>query len=446
MLLYGTISAQYTTIVEFTGDGEGNAIGGLYSDGTFLYGVTPWGGGGLGCIYKYALDGSGYTLLRNLSYSDGGRCNSSLISDGTYLYGTGTDGNGSIFKIKKDGTSFQTFFCFTGTTTGRIPQGSLLLVGNFLYGMASSGGANNSGTIFKIGKDGTGFVNLYNFSGIDGKNPNGGLVSDGIFLYGMTMNGGANDIGVLFRIKLDGTQYSKFLDFDTINGMNPYGSLIIDGGYLYGMTKFGGSNGSNGGTIFKIKTDGTGFVKIYNLTGENGGGFFPHSSLFTDGLFLFGTTTGGPGPMLCGTVFRIKKDGTEYFVMHGFGMDGNMPHGPVISDGSYLYGTTTYGNYNVGCGLGGSGVVYKLNMSVGIEETIFSNDVEVFPNPTEGSFQIENIKENSLIEVFNILGIKIFEKRITHGESIDIFSQPNGLYYLRIRNGEVIYYKTILKE
>ena len=57
----------------------------------------------------------------------------------------------------------------------------------------------------------------------------------------MTPGGGANDDGVIFKIKLDGTGYLKLLDFDCTNGCGGESSLIYDGTYFYGMT-FGGGN------------------------------------------------------------------------------------------------------------------------------------------------------------------------------------------------------------
>ena len=52
----------------------------------------------------------------------------------------------------------------------------------------------------------------------------------------MTNTGGASNYGTIFKIKLDGTGYVKLFDFSTGTGNNPTGSLIYDGTFLYGMT------------------------------------------------------------------------------------------------------------------------------------------------------------------------------------------------------------------
>src|ERR1035437_7651998 len=81
-------------------------------------------------------------------------------------------------------------------------------------------------------------------------------------------------------------QYTKLLDFaGTTNGSHPYfGSLVADGTFLCGMTYDGGTN--TYGTIFKIKTDGTGYVKLLDFAGASNGQY-PTGSLIFDGTFLY---------------------------------------------------------------------------------------------------------------------------------------------------------------
>jgi len=118
--------------------------------------------------------------------------------------------------------------------------------------MTQSGGINDLGTVFKIMPNGSGYAKLLDFNGTaNGKNPNASLISDGTYLYGMTQAGGTNDFGTVFKLKPNGTGYMKLLDFDgTFNGKSPLGSLSSDETFLYGMTFYGGLN--NLGTVFKI--------------------------------------------------------------------------------------------------------------------------------------------------------------------------------------------------
>jgi uncharacterized repeat protein (TIGR03803 family) len=137
---------------------------------------------------------------------------------------------------------------FSGTTTdGKCPNGSFVLKGSVLYGMTLYGGASGAGTIFKINMGGTGFAVIHSFAGgtTDGKNPYGSLTLVNGKLYGMTNQGGTVDGGILFKINSDGTGFELLHSFVASLGTYPYGSLIRKvsgkiGDMLYGMTSRGG--------------------------------------------------------------------------------------------------------------------------------------------------------------------------------------------------------------
>ena len=89
MLFYGILNAQYSKLLDFTGTNGSNAHGALISDGAFLYGMTLTGGGGTnGVIFRINMNGTGDTIIRNFGGdANGGNPYGSLISDGTFLYG-----------------------------------------------------------------------------------------------------------------------------------------------------------------------------------------------------------------------------------------------------------------------------------------------------------------------------------------------------------------------
>ncbi len=289
-----------------------------------------------------------HTRLLDFGMISGHSPNGSLISDGTFLYGLTSGGGinnyGTIFKIQFDGTGYSNLLDFNGTGNGSYPQGSLFYDGTFLYGMTSLGGANNSGTIFKLMPDGSGFTTLFHFSGSDGDRPNGSLISDGTFLYGMTSGGGFDD-GVIFKIMPDGTGYVILSRFESPGaGSQPYGDLLITGGFLYGMTVQGGAFGL--GTIFKLMPDGTGYTTVFDFGATTNDGRQPHGSLIWDGTFLYGMTRSGGG-LSDGIAFKIKPDGSEFTEIHKFMgvdiFDGSSPYGSFIFNNNYLYGLTSYG-------------------------------------------------------------------------------------------------------
>ena len=71
-----------------------------------------------------------------------------------------------------------------------------------LYGTTSAGGANDDGTVFKIGPNGTETI-LHSFAGgiTDGAGPQVALIMDSAGdLYGTTQSGGTYSGGTVFKI------------------------------------------------------------------------------------------------------------------------------------------------------------------------------------------------------------------------------------------------------
>ncbi len=333
--------------------------------GTFLYGMTSEGGiNNLGVVYKVKVDGTGYTKLLDFDGENNGSApyGSFYYDGGTgFLYGMtqrgGTNDHGTIFKIKTDGSGFTKLFEFLYNVSGSFPYGSLISDGTFLYGMTGQGGSTALyGTVFKIMPDGSSYTRLLDFNyNTTGGFPQGSLLYEGAtgFLYGMTGQGGTYFDGTVFKIKTDGTGFAKLRDFSgTADGIGPLGSLIQIGSTLYGMCQQGGGNSR--GSIFKIDTDGNNFIRLYDFSnGTNGNS--PRGALVYDGTFLYGSTTQG-GTNSSGTVFKIHPDGTNFQKIQDLDMNtyGPQPEGTLLLDGTTLYGSRS-GTFTQ---LGG---IYKLN-------------------------------------------------------------------------------------
>src|SRR3989337_1881819 len=93
-------NAQYTKLLDIDGTNGSSPLGSLISDGTFLYGMTQWGGtNNIGTIFKIMPDGSGYTKLLDFDDTNGSKPACSLISDGTFLYGMTTFGGTNMMGV-----------------------------------------------------------------------------------------------------------------------------------------------------------------------------------------------------------------------------------------------------------------------------------------------------------------------------------------------------------
>src|SRR5207245_593366 len=104
-------------------------------------------------------------------------------------------GSGTLFKLNTDGTGFANVYHFTGGGDGSHPHGGLIFSSNTLYG------TTRSGTAFAVNTNGLGFTTLHVFNGCDGAQPLADLVLSGNTLYGTTTFGGcANDSGTVFAV------------------------------------------------------------------------------------------------------------------------------------------------------------------------------------------------------------------------------------------------------
>ena len=231
--------------------------GGAYDHGT-VYSV-PTNGVGFASLHDF-VNPSGQN--GNLNY-DGLFPLSRLVLAGATLYGVAEGGGsfarGTVFAVETNNPgSFRVLHYFppvdptTQTNTdGASPFAGLAVSGDTLYGIASFGGRSGNGSIFAVNTNGTGFTNLYDFTGTnDGANPETGLLVVGNTIYGATPNGGAWTNGVLFALKTDGTGYTNLYSFTGgFDGAAPGGDLILSGHTLYGTASGGGSGQ---GTVFSF--------------------------------------------------------------------------------------------------------------------------------------------------------------------------------------------------
>jgi uncharacterized repeat protein (TIGR03803 family) len=237
-------------------------FGGAFNHGTISYVTTNGVSSG---IFHHFSTPHGPDFNLN---SDGLFPSSKLIFSNGTLYGTAEGGgnfaSGTVFAVDTNNPgSFRILHYFTATTpqyTGTNTDGAfsfagLVLSGNTLYGTTFGGGSFGYGTVFAVNTDGSGFTNLYSFTGTNGAyGPHSGLTLSGNTLYGTTSGGGslgALSSGTLFAINTDGSGYRSLYSFSGgYDGAAPQGDLIVNNNTLYGTTAGGGSSGN--GTVFSF--------------------------------------------------------------------------------------------------------------------------------------------------------------------------------------------------
>jgi uncharacterized repeat protein (TIGR03803 family) len=287
-------------------------------------------------------------------YPEGG-----LIRDGSgNLYGVtstgGASNDGTVFEVAAGSGAITTLASFAGAD-GISPVGTLVMDGSGnLYGTAYAGGASNDGTVFELARGSGHITVLASFNGTNGANPAAGLVLDASGnLYGTASQDGASGCGTVFEVARGSGTVRTLVSFTGANGAAPDAALVIDAaGNLYGTASQGGA--AHGGTVFEVAAGSGTLTTLAAFRGANGAA--PAGPLVLDAAGnLYGTTTQG-GAYVAGTVFEVAAGSGTLTTLASFtGANGAAPYAGLVLDAAgNLYGTTTQG------GASGYGVVFEL--------------------------------------------------------------------------------------
>jgi len=280
------------------------------------------------------------------------------------------------------------------------------------------------------------------------------------------ISAGSKDI---FVLKLDAS--GAFVWAKSFGGSNDdegY-SIAVDGlgnvfttGYFNGTVNFGtGANLiSQGYDIFVLKLSSTGTFVWAKKMGGSGADYGKSISVdasgnvYTTGYFN-GTADFDPGT---GMSNLISKGGADIFISklnssvnfvfssqfggtsadQGFFitlnsssnifMTGFFSNTVDFDPGTSIVNLTSAGLYDT--------FVLKLDTLTGIEEIYNKVNYNIYPNPSDGKFNVET--GNSFItsiEIFNLVGSRIFSKDFikSSASEVDISNQNNGIYFVKVK-------------
>lgn len=273
-------------------------------------------------------------------------------------------------------TNFQILWPFAVTNGTTQPNAAVTEASDgMLYGI-TYGGATPSdyGGVFKIAKDGSQFQILQQFNQTNGENPAAPLIeaTNGV-LYGTTSGGATNNGGTIFQINKNGSGFAvvHYLTVATNDGGNPSSGLLqASDGRLYGTSQSGGTAPRGGdGVVFRMDLTGSNFTILHSFSGNDGD--IPAAALIqgTNGL-LFGATSDDASNHN-GTIFQLDTNGNNFAVIHYFAGGTNDGSGPSAKlfkgPNGKLYGTTVSGGrYNNG------GIAFSLDYN-GSNYTVLHN-------------------------------------------------------------------------
>jgi uncharacterized repeat protein (TIGR03803 family) len=366
ILTMGTAHADSLKVLHNFSGKDGLAPTGMIqaSDGNF-YGATTSGGAvdkclppdGCGTLFRMDMTGQ-LQRLHVFNKKDGFYPSGLVEGPNGRLYGATREGGqksggggGVLFSISPTGADFKIHHRFVGgddCCDGARPQPGMVLAsdGKF-YGTTEFGGDFRDsdhpgfGTVFRFDLATNKITYLHSFQLADGNGifPNGYVIqaADG-FIYGTTREGGSAGGGTLWKIKTDGTAYQVVTQLPNLETHS--GPIQGTDGNFYGTDDIGN------GSVYKVDAAGNlSFVNRFD-SADGKGLFYPVTQL--GDRFLYGTTEeGGLLDPQGGDIFRLSTDG-KIRILHSFDTDvpegGFIPNAKLIvgTDGK-LYGTTALG-------------------------------------------------------------------------------------------------------
>jgi uncharacterized repeat protein (TIGR03803 family) len=301
-----TDGSYYKDLFDFDTANGGNPQGSVILLGNKLFGATSEN-----TIFSIDTNGKGFKVLFTFNgiNSQGSWPNGALTFSGGKLYGTTIYGGkysndkGMVFCIDTNGKGFKDLLDFNGKN-GEFPVGGPLAYSSgVLYGMTQYGGANDSGCVFSIDTNGNKYKDLFDFNEANGKRPYAtSLVLSGSTLYGTVTEGGAHDSGCIFSIDTNGSGYTDLFDFNNKSSGIPQSGLMLSGNVLYGTTFRGGTY--HGDCIFSIGANGSNYTDLFDFDGTDGAAPW-NMALISSGNVLYGTTSYGGTSNRYGVVFKF---------------------------------------------------------------------------------------------------------------------------------------------
>lgn len=406
---FDPLTGIYTKLIDFSDDIGSLPSGGITLANNKLYGMTLNGGSGnYGVLYEFDPVADNYTKKIDLAGKGVLMPFGRLVLYNGKLYGISLAGgqqftsNGTLFEYDPVSNIFSKKVDLT-PAGGEHPHGSLVVFDDKLWGLTTSGGANDQGVIFQYDPATNVYTRKIDLTKAGGGHPSGDLVVSGNKLLGLTYNGGQNDQGVLFEYDPLANTYEKKVDLFHPSGGNPGGSLFLFNGVFYGLADQGGAEEL--GVIFQYNPATAVYTKQIDFGSSKA--VRVSSSLSYLNKNLYGTTEHG-GSTGSGTIYRYDAAANATTVEFEFDpVRGRFPTGDMLIVSNKLYGRAFNG------GTYDRGVLFSYDPAEKLYTKIFDFDsVNGGFHPNERSLGYDDYNDHtqSSLLLYNnrIYGVTLF--------------------------------------
>ena len=151
-----------------------------------------------------------------------------------------------------------------------------------------------------------------------------------------------------------------------------------------------------------------------------------------DTEWAFGTIADGIQNLTFGTFL-----GSD-FINCNFGSNGTNLVGQdavlhLITDDIYI--DIKFLSWSSGGSGGGFSYERSTDQTLGTDNFELKNMIKLFPNPSSEFIQLSGLISKERYKIYNILGAEVKKGSISNQEKIDIRNFTNGLYLLKLENG-----------
>lgn len=409
----------------------------LDSDGDFMW-AKHWGGNNSSAannINSIALDSSGNIII------GGSFEGNSDLNPGTGTFNAKPSGTGDAFILKLDGSGeFLWAVAFGGGTIystdavktiavdgsdnivvsgnfyGTYSSFNLLDGGSFYVKMDSSGNliwskqtTGLSGEVdshsLKLDKQGNAYI-VGKFGGTRDFDP-------GPDIFNLTCSSGYYDIFVLKLNASGNFVWAKGFGGSASLGGDSGNSIVLDNqGYLYTTGSYVGAGDFNPGIGEFILTP-IGFVDMFI------------SKLDTAGNFVYASTFGStPDGFTIGESLIADASGNIFCI-------GYFQNTTDFDPGNGVFNLVSNGGEDI--------FILKLSQAptVGITENTFTENIQIYPNPTTGNFAIkfETVQKDLSVRIISISGQTIETRTFQNTDFVQLkLEQANGIYLVDVLN------------
>ena len=214
-----------------------------------------------------------------------------------------------------------------------------------------------------------------------------------------------------------------------------------------------------------LKNDGTVWGWGYNVNGQLGVGNYTDTNVpvtipnFTTVTRISGGRSFSLASKADGTVWAWGRNDRGQLA-NGTNTSGNVPvQATSISNATVLYAGEQHAVARKSDGSGwtwgdnsngqlGDGTIVSSNVALsvpGLCQVLSATanaempTVAIYPNPNLGQFNLAVSKANGTVEVYNLIGAKVYQAEVRGLEAqIDLSAQPKGLYILKYYSGNTV--------